>query len=87
MKINKTIVLIGFILASLFDSCNPKQESEKNEIPPNGYFEYDGGMWGSIEYKIEQVVIDNCEYIIIFGSDNRNIIHKANCINDIHIYQ
>ena len=50
-----------------------------------GSYEYDGGVWHPTEYAIEEVEIDYCEYIIIFGVDGRNIIHKANCKNSYHV--
>lgn len=66
-------------------SCNVSGGETKNEAPPkDGYFEYDGGIWSSMEYKIEERTIDSCQYIIIFGSEGRNIIHKANCRNAVH---
>ena len=73
------------MLAAGVSSCNVISEESKNEAPPkDGYFEYDGGMWLSMEYKIEERTIDSCQYIVIFGSEGRNIIHKANCRNAVH---
>jgi len=68
---------ILFIAIIIFNSCN-NIENEKIE---DGYFEYKSGTWGSLEYKIEEKTIDSCEYIVIFGSNKANIIHKANCSN------
>lgn len=36
--------------------------------------------------RLKKKTIDSCQYIIIFGSEGRNIIHKANCKNTQHIY-
>lgn len=49
-----------------------------------GSYENDNSNWSSMEYMIEEKTIDDCEYIIIFGVDGRNIIHKANCTNSFH---
>lgn len=37
------------------------------------------------DYKfVTEVVIDSCEYIVVDGLNERNIIHKANCNNNFH---
>lgn len=78
-------IAVYAMLAAGVSSCTVRSEETKNEEPTkDGYFEYDGGMWSGIEYKIEERTIDSCQYIIIFGSGGRNIIHKANCKNAIH---
>lgn len=64
------------LLIPLLYSCSSEDETK------NGYFENtNNGIWGSVEYRIEQKIIDSCEYIIIFGAEGRSIIHKANCKN------
>lgn len=79
-----TIAVYAMLMACV-SSCNISSEETKNKEPlKDGYFEYKGGMWGSMEYKIEERTIDSCQYVIIFGSEGRNIIHKANCRNAIH---
>lgn len=78
-------IAVYAMLAAGVYSCNVSSEEAKNEEPvKDGHFEYDGGIWSSIEYKIEERTIDSCQYIIIFGSEGRNIIHKANCRNAVH---
>lgn len=78
------IIVCAMLMLCVY-SCNSGEES-KNETPPkDGDFEYDGGMWRSIQYKIEERTIDSCQYIIIFGLESRNIIHKANCRNSGHV--
>lgn len=66
-----SIGLIGII------SCN----CDVKEIAT---YEHNSGLWGSVEFGIEQKTIDSCEYIIIFGDQGRDIIHKANCNNIYH---
>lgn len=84
IKIVTTIALL-VNLAIGVSSCGVKAEETKKEEPiKDGYFEYKGGTWSSLEYKIEEKTIDSCQYIIIFGSESRNIIHKANCRNHKH---
>lgn len=56
------------------------------EDKKTGSYENDNTNWSSMEYMIEEKTIDDCEYIIIFGVDGRNIIHKANCRNSFHTY-
>ena len=72
------------MLAAGVSSCNVSGGETKNEPLKDGYFEHKDGMWSSMDYKIEEKTIDSCEYIIIFGSEGRNIIHKANCRNAVH---
>jgi len=72
------------MLAAGVSSCNISSGENKNETPKNISYEHTGGVWGSLDYRIEQKTIDSCEYIIIFGSEGRNIIHKANCRNSVH---
>jgi hypothetical protein len=71
-------------------SCRETGGETKNkneEGLKEGYFEYSEGMWSSMQYRIEEKTIDSCQYIIIFGSDGRNIIHKGNCRNVVHTSQ
>lgn len=72
------------MLAAGVSSCNVSGGETKNETPKNVSYEHTEGMWRSMNYQIGQKTIDSCEYIIIFGSEGRNIIHKANCINAVH---
>ena len=85
-KISKVAAIAVYaMLAAGVSSCNVSTEEAKNEEPIKyGRFEYSGGVWSSVEYKIEERTIDSCQYIIIFGSEGRNIIHKANCRNAVH---
>jgi hypothetical protein len=81
LHLTKKIFLYSILILINF-SCS---ETEKENIPlKDGYFEYKGGAWSSTEYNIEEKTIDSCQYIIIFGSEGRNIIHKANCKNLQH---
>jgi len=85
MKNFKTNKMLFIALLIGFCSCKTKNEDFKNELfNKNGYFEYQGGTWSSVEYKIEEKIIDSCQYILIFGAQGRNLIHKANCRNTIH---
>lgn len=83
----KTAIALYAMLAVGVSSCNISSGETKNETPKNVSYEHTEGMWGSLDYQIEQKTIDSCEYIIIFGSEGRNIIHKANCRNAIHAYR
>ena len=80
----KTAIALYAILAAGVSSCNISGGETKNEPLKDGHFEHTNGVWLSTEYKIEEKTIDSCEYIIIFGSEGRNIIHKANCRNPVH---
>lgn len=78
-------IAVYAMLAAGVSSCAVSSEETKNEEPiKDGSFEYNGGMWDSMEYRIEERTIDSCQYIIIFGAEGRNIIHKANCRNAVH---
>lgn len=81
-----TVVAIALyaMLAAGVSSCNVSGVEAKNEPLKYGYFEHKDGIWSGIDYEIEEKTIDSCEYIIIFGSEGRNIIHKANCRNAVH---
>lgn len=70
-----SLLFLLFILSCSFNS---------SQTPENYSYEHNGGVWSSMDYKIEQKTIDSCEYIIIFGDKGRNIIHKANCKNSFH---
>jgi len=83
----KTIILT-FLVLVVISACTvriPKEEENKPSTPYN-YERSDTihDYWGSIEYQINEKTIDSCEYIIIFGIDGRDIIHKANCDNPFH---
>jgi hypothetical protein len=80
----KIAIALYAMLAAGVSSCNISSGETKNETPKNVSYEHTKGMWGSMDYQIEQKTIDSCEYIIIFGSEGRNIIHKANCRNTVH---
>ncbi len=77
-------IIFTLLLIITISSCS-NEKSTKNKPTEDGYFEYNNSIWSSMEYKIEQKTIDSCEYIIIFGVEGRNIIHKANCNNKYHI--
>ncbi len=80
LKLSKKIsIACIFVLATIISSCSISTIEAKNESIKCESFEYDGGMWSSMQYGIAQKTIDSCEYIIIFGTEGRNIIHKANC--------
>lgn len=85
-KISTVVAIAVYaMLAAGVSSCNVSSEESKNKEPiKDGRFEYEGGIWSAIGYKIEERTIDSCQYIIIFGSEGRNIIHKANCRNAVH---
>lgn len=77
MKNLVKLILISFVLFSCSSGNN-------EQIKENFSYEHSGGIWTSLEYKIAVKEIDQCEYIIIFGSEGRNIIHKENCKNPEH---
>lgn len=77
MKNLLKLILISFVLFSCSSGNN-------EQIKDNYSYEHNAGIWTSIEYKILVKEIDQCEYIIIFGSEGRNIIHKENCKNPEH---
>ena len=72
------------LLATGIFSCTSSDSNNISRTPTESYYEYNGGVWSSMEYGIDEKTIDECEYIIIFGSQGRNIIHKANCGNSFH---
>lgn len=73
------LILLSFVLFS----CS--SGDKKEQIPDNNSYEHNSsGFWSSMEYKIVTKEIDHCEYIIIFGVEGRNIIHKENCKNPEH---
>ena len=74
----KLLLIVSLFM--LLSSCSPEEPTKYG-----GGAEFTGGMRGHVEYAITEKVIDSCEYIIIFGNDGRNIIHKANCENTFHI--
>ena len=76
----KTIILTLLSVAIISCGVTDNTCSENREN-----YRYNGGLWNTMEYDIEEVEIDYCEYIIIFGVDGRNIIHKANCKNSYHV--
>jgi hypothetical protein len=88
MKTIKIISIIAIAIGLLgIISCNCNNEHTSKDVKKSTEYSYEhttGGFWGSVEFGIEQRTIDSCEYIIIFGSDGRNIIHKANCNNIYH---
>lgn len=76
----KKIILV-FAVSILLSSCGkPKEKSADADA-----YEVKGEVWATMEYKIVEKTIDSCEYIIIFGVEGRNIIHKANCDNLYHL--
>lgn len=87
MKSIGTSILIAFVLFAGFMMVFIAINSSSGESPKENaqQHEYSGGMWTSVQYKIREVCIDSCEYIVIYGPDGRNIIHKANCENPFHI--
>lgn len=89
LKINTLAVFALYaILLAVFSSCNVSSEEPKNQQQIKiGDYEYTSGLWNSMYYKIQERTIDSCQYIIIFGVEGRNIIHKANCRNTNHYCQ
>jgi hypothetical protein len=79
MKMKLLILSVALTLLS----CSQEKQSTATTPTITKSYEYDGG-WGSMTYAIAEKTIDSCEYIIIFGPDGRNIIHKANCNNTFH---
>mgnify|MGYP000163741544 CR=1 FL=1 len=84
-----SILLTLFSCSSDLDKKIEKtvKNAERQDSLKNGAYEHTeaGVFWGSMDYKIEERIIDSCEYIIIFGTEGRNIIHKANCNNSFHL--
>ena len=86
-KILTVTLLMLSVSCAQQDSRNPSTTTvpAKDTIVEKPYsYEHSSGMWSSIDYMITERTIDSCEYIIIFGSEGRNIIHKANCNNPFH---
>lgn len=83
----KKIFIVIITLIILLSSCDRVKEelilekANANAKPSSNHWEHTGGIWGSVDYRIVEKTIDSCQYIIIFGTDSRNIIHKANCRN------
>ena len=67
LKINrmKKIITIAVLAICLY-SCEGFKQKNKNNKVTEDIFEYSGGSWSSLEYKIVEKTIDSCEYIIIF---------------------
>ena len=86
MKKILTVTLLALsVSCSQQDGKNSSTTPAKDTIVEKPYsYEYSSGVWGSMEYMIAERTIDSCEYIIIFGPEGRNIIHKANCNNPFH---
>lgn len=90
---NYVKVLFGvlcFILITTMVSCGDNQYSESGESneksKEKSYRKVDYEFtWNTKEYAIVEERVDSCEYIVIFGVDGRNIIHKANCDNPYHL--
>jgi hypothetical protein len=82
--IQSAAIALCALLTIGVSSCNSGSEETESEPLKDGYFVHKKGMWSGMQYKIEETTIDSCEYIIIFGIDGRNIIHKANCKNTAH---
>ena len=80
--------LLGWGLSSLIKKAisgtNENPFSMIDSVQTDNEYEYGGGIWNTQSYLIEEKVIDSCEYIIIFGIEGLNIIHKANCNNPFH---
>lgn len=85
----KNIILILIFAVTLvsLNSCSKidEHDSAVSSVAEDGYFEYNNGMWTDMMYRIEEKVIDSCEYIIIFGPGDRDLVHKANCNNPEHL--
>lgn len=74
-------IVAGIETAMLLRISNKPVEKS---IKDGQYEHLTDDMWSSIDYRIEERKIDSCEYIIIYGTDSRNLIHKANCRNAFH---
>ena len=87
MKTIKSILIIAMTIG-LFGiiacNCNNEHTSKNVETNTKYGYEYTDGIWMRMNYALEQKTIDSCEYIIIFGTDGRSIVHKANCNNIYH---
>jgi hypothetical protein len=84
--IKPTILSLTMAVIISISSCsNVGEESEKHAEVVS--YEHSSGTWYVVEYQIIEKTIDSCQYIIIFGTDGRNIIHKANCRNKFHNYK
>lgn len=75
----KNLNLICLSLIVITTSCS---NTNSKDAPSSA--EHTSGIWGYIDYGIEEKTIDSCQYIIIFGSHGRDIIHKSNCKNKFH---
>jgi len=81
MKKFRTVLGI-LVIGLLFTSCKSSDESHENvKQISSDHYEYTNGAWHSMEYRTTIKTIDECQYIILFGTDGRNIIHKENCNN------
>ena len=80
-----TFISVCIVIAMLSTSSCENQSSEtETEVESKTNYEYTGGIWLSMEYALRERTIDSCEYIVIFGTQGTNIIHKANCDNQFH---
>ena len=78
---------ISIVLAFGVYSCSNTEDDPTNDLIENtqGKWEHqDGDAWSTVDYRVEEIEIDMCDYIMIFGVEGRSIIHKANCANPCH---
>lgn len=73
-------VLITVVVAVVTAICFFSFLSQnKKNAERNGF-----NVTNSINYRTDELVIDGCEYIVVFGYNSRNITHKANCKSKDH---
>ena len=78
------ILTIPFMILACSSPDDNDRKRKKLEQRPDDYYEYKSGVWSSMEYKVVEKTVDDCEYIIVFGSQGVDIEHKANCKNYYH---
>lgn len=78
------LLTIPFIILACSPLDDNSKKRKKSEPRPDNYYEYKSGVWNSMEYKVVEKTVDDCEYIIVFGTQGVDIEHKANCENYYH---
>jgi len=85
-----SFIVIILVFLSCLVSCNTERHyNTENQLPTTSVVsevivmeDYIApGNYGS---HIARIVIDNCEYILYYGTQEKAITHHANCHNILH---
>ena len=77
---NPLRIVVLTLLLTVFTSCG-----DTTKPPPSHSYQHMGeGAWGGVTWAVDSIRVDGCEYLIIFGSESRMMLHKENCDNQFH---